>query len=112
MSTAAPSRNRTTLIVAWILVGLSLASIVGLNLGLIHKWDRWTALPFALLAHGVILPAVAACGLTWRLGPSAVRFVSRILATLVLVAWLHTWFGPLQKLAAWISIHWYLWIGT
>ncbi len=99
-------------LLAWALLAASAASIAGLNWGMIARWDKWTATPFALLAHGAILPAVAACGVTWRMPPSALRTLSRILATLVLGAWLHTWFGPLQKLIAWISIHWYLWMGT
>ncbi len=107
-----PAGSRKATAAAWVLVALSLASIAGLNWGLITRWDKWTGLPFALLAHGAILPAVAACGLTWRMPPSAVRTLARVLTALVLVAWLHTWFGPIQKLAAWITIHWYLWLGT
>ena len=107
-----PALSRKEVAIAWVLVAASVASIAGLNWGLIVKWDKWTGLPFALLAHGAILPAVAACGLTWRGRPSLVRTLSRVLAALVLIAWLHTWFGPIQKLAAWISIHWYLWMGT
>jgi hypothetical protein len=99
-------------LLAWLLLAVSAGCIAGLNWGVIARWDKWTATPFALLAHGVILPAVAACGLTWRMPPSALRTLSRVLAALVLTAWLHTWFGPLQKLAAWISIQWYLWMGT
>lgn len=112
MSAAAPPRSWKVTTAAWLLVALSLGSIAGLNWGVIANWDKWTAMPFALLAHGAILPAVAACGLTWRSAPSVVRTVSRVLACIVLVAWLHTWFGPIQKLAAWVTIHWYLWLGT
>jgi hypothetical protein len=99
-------------LLAWLLLATSTASIAALNWGLITRLDKWTATPFAVLAHSAILPAVAACGVTWRMPPSALRTLSRVLAALVLIAWLHTWFGPLQKLAAWISIQWYLWMGT
>ena len=111
MNGRAPS-TRAERAAAWALIALSVAAIAGLDYAMIVKYDRWTALPFALLAHAVILPAVAACGLTWRMPRSPVRVVSRVLAVIVLTAWLHTWFGPLQKLAAWISIQWYLWMGT
>jgi len=97
-------------VVAWLLIAVSIGSIAGLQYGLIVKLDKWLVLPFALLSHGAILPAVAACGLTWREGPRAARIVSGILATLTVAVWVHTWFGPLQELVAWISIQWYLWL--
>ena len=104
------SRLRPSSVAAWLLIAASLGSIAGLQYGLITKLDRWDVLPFALLAHGAILPAVAACSLTWREGPRAARFVSRVLTALTLAVWLHTWLGPLQEFAAWVSIQWYLWL--
>jgi hypothetical protein len=95
---------------AGLLIVVSIGGIVGLNLGLIYKLDRWDALPFALLSHTALLPAVAAAGLTWRRGHASLRVLSRILAVVLIAVWLHTWVGPIQDLVSWLSIRWYLWM--
>ena len=105
------SATRTT-VTAWLLMAVSIGCVAGLQYAVVAKLDRWDALPFAMLAHGAMLPAVAACGLTWRQGHRAARAVSRILAAATIGVWLHTWFGPLQKVVAWLSIQWYLWLGV
>jgi len=105
------SARRKT-IAAWVLVAVSLGCVAGLQYAVVAKLDRWDALPFALLAHGAMLPAVAAAGLTWKQGARSARTVSRLLAAIMIGVWVHTWFGPLQKVVAWLSIQWYLWLGV
>ena len=97
-------------VAAGLLIVVSIGGIVGLNLGLVYKLDKWDALPFALLSHAALLPAVAAAGLTWRRGHASLRYIARTLAVVILAVWLHTWVGPIQDLVSWISIHWYLWM--
>lgn len=104
------SGSRARALAPWLLIIASVGSIAGLQYGLIAKLDRWDVLPFALLAHGALLPAVAAFGLTWREGPRVARIVSGVLTAVILAVWLHTWLGPLQEFVAWVSIHWYLWL--
>ncbi len=105
------SSRKATVIGALLLV-VSIACVVGLQLAVGYKLDRWDALPFALLAHGAMLPAIAAAGLTWRTGHGSVRVVSRVLAVVTVGVWLHTWFTPLKVVVAWLVIHWYLWMGA
>lgn len=95
---------------AALLIAVSIGGVVGLNLGLVYRLDRWDALPFALLSHTAMLPAVAAAGLTWRRGHRSLRAISWGLAVVLIAVWLHTWVGPIQDLVSWISIRWYLWM--
>jgi hypothetical protein len=98
-------------VLTWVLVGVSLASLGALQWALVTKWDRWEAWPFAALAHGAMLPAVAACGLSWRLpGRTATRALTTVLAVVLVLAWSYTWLVPLQLLVIWISRVWYLWM--
>lgn len=107
MSDATPRRW------AWALIAVSVACVAGLQYGLIVKLDRWDAWPYAALAHGAILPAVAAASLAWfRRGSTGLRTVATILAVVLVMVYLHTWFEPIKSIAAWIAIRWYLWLGV
>ena len=98
---------------AWSLIAVSLACIAGLQYGFIVKLDRWDAWPYAALSHGALLPAVAAASLAWwRKGSTGLRIVATLIATVLLLVWLHTWCPPIKTAAAWIAIHWYLWLGV
>ncbi len=101
------------LVSAWILVGVSLACVGALQWALLERWDRWEAWPFAALAHGAMLPAVAAAGLAWRLpGRRATRAVTTVLAAVLVLVWTHTWLTPLQLLVIWLAKVWYLWMAV
>ena len=92
----------------WLLLVVALACAVGLEMAVIYKLDRWMVLPFALLAHGALLPSVAAAGLSLRVGGAGFVWSSRLLAGVMIVLWLNTWFVPVQRLFAWVALHWYL----
>ncbi len=105
--------SRRIMALGWALVAVSLISIGWLQWALVERLDNWLVFPFALLSHGALLPAVAACGLAWlNNGGRALRITSTALTTVVVVAWLFTWFVPLQVLGNKLAVAWYLWLGV
>jgi hypothetical protein len=104
--------SRKVTVVGALLLVVSVGCVIGLQYAVATKLDRWDAWPFAVLAHGAMLPAIAAAGLSWRSGHGSVRVIARVLAAVTVGVWLYTWFVPLQKLVAWIVIHWTLWMGA
>lgn len=105
--------SRKLVFLGWSLVVASLVSVGVLQWALVARLDNWLVFPFALLAHGALLPAVGACGLAWLSnGGRSLRFASTALTAVVVVAWLFTWFVPIKVLGDKLAVTWYLWLGV